>query len=158
MIRIIVVILLAVVGSAHAQTKYEQIVLEHFFDNVFKEKYQNVTTIEFNGCTVDELSNFSLFKNCFDLDKEIIAALDKKAFGNTFSIKKVDLSRVESITFKKKKVKSKMKMYLYQANQINDSYYVILGIVKPKHFSDNYYYELDEFGKVIRWCESGMIE
>ncbi len=154
-LRLIVVSLITTL-SVQAQTNYEQIVLEHFFENAFKDKYPKISTIQFKGCTDDELSNFTLFKNCFNLDKKVIAELDENAYGMTFPEKKLDLSQIKNITFKERKSKSRMRMYFYQANKQGESYYVILGVVKQKYFTHNYYYELGINGEVKRWCATGM--
>ncbi|MEM6526372.1 MAG: hypothetical protein AAF693_21435 [Bacteroidota bacterium] len=150
-----ILILVSTIASAQ-QVDYEQRVLQHFFENVFPSKYESVSSIEFDGCTEDELSNFTLFKNCFDLSDETISALDKKAYKNTFPKKKLDLTEINDISFKKKKTKSNLRMYFYQANESSGKHYLILGIVKQKHLTHNYYYELDGSGEVLQWCDTGM--
>ena len=143
---------------ARAQTvDYEQHVIDYFFSDIFQSKYDHVNNIQFDGCTEDELSNFALFQNCLYLDSSIISTLDKRAYGKTYVRKKLDLSSIEVVTFKKNKTKSKLRMYVYQVNTALQNHYLIISIYKPKHFTHNYYFELDESGSILRQCDTQMI-
>ncbi|MEY3222938.1 MAG: hypothetical protein RLZZ203_1794 [Cyanobacteriota bacterium] len=154
--RLIFILLIAISTTAEAQQiNFEQKAFDYFFDSIFVEKYPGVKSLQFNGATDKEMSEFSLFKNCFKGEDEIRIKLANNAYGKILAEKVIN-TEVDLVSFKKGKVKSKIKLHVLHANEVNRKFYVMVGLVKSKHYTHAYFFELDKNGDVLRWCQTGM--
>jgi hypothetical protein len=157
--KYVFILFLTFSNYSYAQvSKFEEIALLHFFDNEFTTRYPNIKDIQFNGLTSDELTNIIDFKNCLELDDEILSGLDRQAYGHKFAPKEVfTVPSIGEIQIRKKKTKSRYKLFVFQVNEFGGHAYVIIGVTKTHYFSDWYYFEMDLDGSILNWCKSGMV-
>jgi hypothetical protein len=137
----------------------EQRSVDFFFDAIFKDKYKNQKVVEFSGYTMDELSDFKLYENCFKENDSIYFKLREEAFNKKFDKRTISTSEITNISFKKVKIKSakRLKMRVWLVNEMNDKYYVLIEIIKQYSYTNAYMFELGRKGEILRWCTTGMI-
>ena len=78
-LSILSILMSMTVISKAQQIPYEQLAVNYFADSLFYSNYTGKTTIEFNGYTENELSNFRLFNDCFQSNDSIKLELGEKA-------------------------------------------------------------------------------
>lgn len=138
------------------QVKFEQEAFDYFFTNIFKLEYQKVKAIQFRKYTERTLTEFDLFDNCFQGEDQVRKGLYDNAHGKSISEKIIDVERVDYVSFKDRKVKSKIRMRILQAVEVDEKVYVAIELIAPLYSTDAYFFEFGKDGKVLRWCKTGL--
>lgn len=149
-------LLIATLTARAQDVNFEQRAFDYFFSNLFQERYPSIDAIQFAGCTEKIFTEFDLYKNCFQDGDQIRKGLYDNAHGKLGSEKVISTKNLSAISFKTKKVKSKVKLHILQATEVDEKYYVMVGLIKLADYTDAYFFEFDQRGEVIRWCKTGL--
>lgn len=155
-LRYVFILLTASFTAQAQQINFEQKAFDHFFGNLFKEKYPEVKAIQFCGSTEKALTEFDLLKNCFQDGDQIRKGLYDNAHGRSLPEKVINVATASNVSFKDKKVKSKIKMHILQATEVDGKVYVAIELIKHLHYTDAFFFEFDQGGNVLRWCKTGL--
>lgn len=152
----LIFIILVIPNLSNAQQfQFEQKAFDYFFDSLFRTEYTDLNTIQFDNSTEEELTEFGLLTDCFD-GAQVWGKLLDNAHDKFFPKKSIDVTKVTNVCFKKRKVKSKIRMYVLQATKVDDRVYVSIGLIKQLHWTKAYFFEMDQSGTIVRWCKTGM--
>jgi hypothetical protein len=156
--KLIFLLLLIPIGTYAQVSELEQKTFDFFFDSIFREKYPNIDELKFTGCTEKELTEFGLFTDCFKRESPAVwELLYDHAHGKTLPPAKIDVSRASRIVKMSKHAgKSKIRLHVLRAIRTKDKSYVMIGLVKHRQFTHAYFFELDNTGNILGWCETGL--
>jgi hypothetical protein len=127
---------------------YEQLTADYFFKTIWKEKYQDYKSIEFENKT-DTTIYVGHVYGCKDWTEE-----DKKEIRNGKTIKEIVLDcKPTDISIKRKSNSKRLKLLIGTKIQLGDTFVVQLTVYKPLEFVDHYFIKLDRDGNIIDRCE-----
>jgi len=131
---------------------YEQLTADYFFGTIWKEKYKDHKSIEFENMTDTSIYVGHVYgcKSWGDQDKKEI----KK--GKTDEQIKLN-SKPTDISIKKRSNSKRLKLIIGTKIQLGDTYVVQMTVYKPLEFVDHYFIKFDTDGKIIDKCEFNEI-
>jgi hypothetical protein len=143
--------------SQHNENK-EQMVFAYFMENLFYKDYPDILKVEFSGYTEEEMSKLYHYKTCFADSEKLRNAMDSTAHQKVLPKIKIAYTDIKNITIKQLHPNSRRtKIYVLQKTPVNNHYYLVIQVIKPIHFVNYYLSELDNSGKIMRWCRTGEI-
>jgi hypothetical protein len=156
MIRLAIVFLIAGTATASAQgISVEQAAFDYFFGEVFRKEFTDVATVQFSGCTEQQLTNFGIRKICFPGEDALRSQIENAASGVKRSKKDIGVDKIEGIKFKKGS--ARFRLHVLQGNEINGKNYVLIEVIEKDRNTTGYYIELDADQQVLRWCKTQMV-
>lgn len=159
MIRLLI-ILTFISTSIYAQ-KYEQVAFNYFFHDIIEKEFPDLEEfkVKFSGNVEKKATTLeSYLPACFSNEYELIVNINEAAKSMNLKEKSITLEKLpNSIKIYDREVKSKQRLIVYSATQVNNLYYVRIDIEKKKSGLSVYLIELDTDGKVLRWCSTGII-
>lgn len=127
---------------------YEQLTADYFFGTIWKEKYQDYKSIEFENKT-DTAVYVGHVYGCRNWSEE-----EKEEIKNGKTKEQIFLScNSADISLKKRSNSKRLKLKIGTKIQLGDTYVVQLTVYKPFEFVDHYFIKLDKDGKIIDRCE-----
>jgi hypothetical protein len=133
---------------ADSTPSYEQLTADYFFGTIWKEKYKDFKSIEFENKTDTSIYAGHVYgcKNWDDKDKKEI---EKGKRGDQIKLN----SKSNDISIKKRSNSKRLKLIIGTKIKLGDMYIVQVTVYKPLRFVDHYFIKLDEGGKIIDMCE-----
>ena len=131
---------------------YEQLTADYFFATIWKEKYKDYKSIEFDNRTDTGTYVGHVYgcKNWADQDKKEI---EKKKTYEQITLN----SQPRDISIKKRSNSKRLKLIIGAKIQLGDTYVVQVTVYKPLEFVDHYFIKLGKDGKIIDKCEFNEI-
>ena len=127
---------------------YEQLTADYFFGTIWKEKYKDYKSIEFENKTDSTISIGHIY-GC-----EKWTETDKKEIKKGKTNKQIVLnSKPTDTTIKKRSNSKRLKLIIGTKIQLGDDYFVPMIVYKPLEFVDHYFIKLDKDGKIVDQCE-----
>lgn len=135
---------------------YEQSAFDYFFSKVFPGEFPDTKTVQFSGNSESELSKFGFVKGCFE--DTINVSLERNAAGILVDKKPIKCDCAEKYaTLKHKKVNSGLTLFVLRDNVVNELHYVLIELHEENKNTFMYIFEMDNHGKVMKWCKTGLI-
>jgi hypothetical protein len=131
----------------------EQTASDYFFDNIFRENYNEYKIIEFETQT-DTSQYWGVVNQCKAWDEatksQILsakpdAAVSVKANRTGIRIKKI------------RKNSARLKVYVYSNIHVGSNYFVLVAAYRKLRFAEYYFIKFDEDGNIIETCKAGEI-
>jgi hypothetical protein len=138
--------------STDSTPNYEQLTADYFFGTIWKQKYVDYKSIEFDNRTDTSIYIGHVYgcKEWTEGDKKEIKKGKRKGL--------VELhSRPTDISIKKRSNSKRLKLTIGTKIRLGDTFIVQIDVYKPFEFVDHYFIKLDEDGKIIDQCESNEI-
>ncbi len=132
----------------YSTSSYEQLAADYFFGTIWKEKYQDYKSIEFenkNDTTI-YVGHVYGCEEWTETDKKEI----QKGKTNTQIVLN---SKPTDILIKKRSNSKQLKLRVGSKIQLGDTYVVQMTVFKPLEFVDHYFIKMDKDGKIIGKCE-----
>jgi hypothetical protein len=131
---------------------YEQLTADYFFDTIWKQRYKDYRSIEFDHKT-DTSSYLRHVYGCGKWTNE-----DKKEIVEGKTQELVELnSRPTNTLIKKRSGSNRLKLMIASKIRLGDTYVVEMAVYKPFEFVDHYFIKFDKTGKIIDRCEFNEI-
>lgn len=131
---------------------YEQLTADYFFGTIWKEKYQDYKSIEFENKT-DTTVYVGHVYGCRNWSEG-----DKKEIKDGRTTKQIELNcKPTGISVRGKSNSKRLKLLIGTKIQLGDTYVVQVTVYKPLEFVDHYFIKLDKKGKIIDRCEFNEI-
>jgi len=131
---------------------YEQLTVDYFFGTIWKEKYKDNKSIEFENKTDPSIYVGHVYgcESWGDQDKKEIEK------GKTDEQIKLN-SKSTDVSIKKRSNSKRLKLIIGTKIKLGDAYVVQVTVYKPLEFVDHYFIKLDKDGKIIDKCEFNEI-
>ena len=127
---------------------HEQLTADYFFETIWKEKYRDYKSIEFENKTDSTISIGHIY-GCKEWTET-----DKKEILKGKTNKQIVLnSKPADISIKKRTNSKRLKLIIGTKIQHGDAYFVPMTVYKPLEFVDHYFIKFDKYGKIIDQCE-----
>ena len=131
---------------------YEQLTADYFFGTIWKEKYKDYKSIEFENKT-DSTIYVGHVYGCSNWNEG-----DKKEINSGRTTKQIVLtSNPTDISIKGRTNSKRLKLIIGTKIQLGDKYVVQMTVYKPFEFVDHYFIKFDKDGKIIDMCEFNEI-
>ena len=131
---------------------YEQLTADYFFATIWKEKYKDYKSIEFENRT-DSTIYVGHIYGCREWSEG-----DKKEIQNGKTTEQIELnSKPTNISIKRKSDSKRLKLTIGTRIQLGDTYVIQITVYKPLEFVDHYFIKFDNDGKIIDKCEFNEI-
>ena len=128
--------------------RYEQLATDHFFDTIWKQKYQDFNVVEFDNKT-DTSIHVGHIYGC-----EKWSTGEKKAFEKGKTKEQIQLEpKGNNIRIKKISNSNRLKLFIGKYIQSSDEYVVQIEVYKPYSFVNHYFIKFDKDGRIIDSCE-----
>jgi hypothetical protein len=132
---------------------HEQIAFDYFISDILKRDFTDLQAIEFKGKTEESFSNLRNYKFCLKPEEKLQPLIEGATKGLKSISKKIDYDQVKIITVTAFKSKSNSaKLYIYHAVRVADNFYVFMSIQKYQEPLNNYVFELNTSGEILRSC------
>jgi hypothetical protein len=155
----LVVFLLPTLLSLGQTPHYEQVACEFFFAKVFVTEYQGVVDVRFSGHAEGSTNELVYAAGCLaklvgqeDLPSEIPGPSKDRLGPIPISNKMIG-----TIKIRKTRAKSRLRLHVSNAVQINGFLYIGITIQRPHHFLDTYFLQVSQDGDVKQWCKYAMV-
>ena len=127
---------------------YEQLSADYFFGTIWRQKYEDYKTIEFDNRTDTSIYIGHVY-GCKEWIEEEKAEIAKaKRIGH------VELnSRPTDIQIKKRSNSRRLKLTIGTKIRLTDKVIVQISVYKPFEFVDHYFMKLNEAGQILDHCE-----
>lgn len=138
--------------SGQSTPNHEQLTVDYFFGTIWKQKYEDYKSIEFDNRTDTSLhlANIYRCKEWTENEKKEIAAGKQN--------EQVELnSRLADTRIKARSNSKRLKLTVGAKVRLGDQYIVQISIYKPFEFVDHYFIKLKADGKIIDTCEFNEI-
>jgi hypothetical protein len=141
----ILVILLLFSRFANAQSNYEQLAFNYFFDKIGAQEEMR---IEFSGKTETATSGAFTTVDCIDSDERMLILNNGFKEAQSVGIDSKDY-------FKKRKNcgKKKWSMSIYRGFKTDDKIIVLISLNQKRRRTNDYYIILNESSQVVDWCK-----
>jgi hypothetical protein len=131
----------------------EQKACDYFFDNIFRQEYQDYKVIEFQNQT-DTSKYRGIVHQCKNWDQTTKEQIMSSAPGKTVGVK----ANTTAIRVKKIKQKSgRLKVYVYSSVKVGGNYFVSIATYRKLRFTEYYFIQFDNAGNIIGTCKTGEI-
>ncbi len=135
---------------------YEQIVVDYFFEEIFKDEFGNVKTLGFSGETdsVRPLYSLGIMLKCEQWSRE-----EKEKFIDDFpvEVKKIDLVEHGYRIRNNKPRMNKLVIHILPAFQIESKAYTLVTLYKKLEFIEYFLFEADLSGEITTFCRQGQV-
>jgi hypothetical protein len=132
---------------------YEQLAVEHFFQNTLPEKYPNLKSVEFNPKT-----DTSLYIGIVMTCKQWEEGTRKKFYDQPLENSKT--LRIPESLIKIKKVRNRsnrLSIAVSPSRQVENKHYVYISAYKKLRFIDHYIFEFNQEGRIISICRTSEV-
>src|SRR5687768_5076193 len=112
---------------------YEQLTADYFFETIWKQKYENYRSIEFDNTTDTTIYTGHVY-GCEEWSEE-----EKKEIVKQRRKEQVELnSRPADVSIKKRSNSKRLKLTIGTKIALRDKYIVQISVYKPFEFVDHY--------------------
>jgi len=133
---------------------HEQIAFEYFISDILKRDFTDLQAIEFKGKTEESFSKLRRFKFCMKPEEKLQSLLEDATKVRETNSKQINYDQINNVTITDFTDKSnRAKLYIYQAVRVADNFYVFLSIQQRKESLQNYVFELNSDGELLRSCK-----
>ena len=138
--------------STDLTPSYEQLTADYFFETIWKEKYQDYKSIEFDNKT-DTAIYVGHVYGCHAWNQS-----DKQDIKNGKTTRQIVLNcKPTDISIRSRSNSKRLKLLIGTKIPLGDTYVVQLAVYKPLEFVDHYFIKMDKDGKIIDKCEFNEI-
>jgi hypothetical protein len=142
--------------SSFTTTKFvnhEQIAFDYFISDILKRDFTDLQAIEFKGKTEASFSRLRNFKFCLKPEEKLQSLIEDATKVGVTNSKEINYDQINNLVITDFTDRShSAKLYIYQAVRVADNFYVFLSIQKYKEPLNNYVFELNSKGEILRSC------
>ncbi|WP_205504572.1 hypothetical protein [Rufibacter psychrotolerans] len=145
--------LLLILAFSGTEPEFEQLAADHFFKNIFSEKYPDLKAAELDTKT-DSTLHFGIVMNCQQWDEET----RKKVYSGGYG-KQQELALPNSdIKIKKhRKYTNRLKIAVSPRRKVGDNFYVEVIAYKKLNFVDYFIFRFERDGRLVSICNKSEI-
>jgi hypothetical protein len=131
---------------------YEQVTADYFFETIWRQKYGDYKSIEFENKTDTSIYVGHIY-GCREWDE-----IEKREIVNGKTKEQIQLnSKPLNVSIKNASKSKRLKLFIGTKIQVGDIFVVQIDVYKPLEFVDHYFIKLDKDGKIIDTCETNEI-
>jgi hypothetical protein len=131
---------------------FEQLTADYFFETIWKEKYGNYRSIEFENKTDTSIYAGNVH-GCGEWDEA-----DKIEIAKGKTKEQIQLhSKPPNVSIKRKSNSKRLKLTIGTKARLGDAYVVQIIVYEPFEFVNHYFIKFDKDGKIIGKCEFNEI-
>jgi len=141
------------IALADTAPVYEQLALDHFFNNVISQKYPDLKSVELATQT-DTSSGIEFISNCTQWDEKTRKEVRSRSTQAAKELKRPQ----SSIPIRKIRSQSnRLKIYVSLSRKVGDTYFVEVAAYRKLRFVDHFIYQFDSDGRLSNTCEGNEI-
>jgi hypothetical protein len=153
MIKILTLVLIHV-GLIYQPVDYEQKPMDYFCSHILPEHMPKLRKISFSGRTDTAATRFGLMPVCFEVGKTLKISLEQSAMKSGQAIP-VNVCNCKGVKFIHGSAKARV--YVLRDTKVGNLHYVAIEMHVRHTNTYSYFIEMNEDGKVLKWCRSELI-